>query len=357
MSRVQIEAFELPFHNQVDPEIRRGFREQLSAKLKEAERNRLILKVPFPANLLEKHRRMHFHFKPEIFIQMEGWTEFHFPGESFVVQPGEMAVLPAGIPHHETVSSNGRPFRNLVAGFYSNTVSLHFAFEARPQEPDIEVIEFFETPYLRRITGLVDQLVDAVHAETPSKGYLVKGLVMAVLSNLLILAERTGDPILQDRGKVFQTKWIIREHISNPKLNVKTIAEKLHCSADYLSHLFAAETGETLIHYIHRQRISGASLALRTTLLSISEIAWASGFSDAGYFTRVFKKETGLTPLEYRRGEEEKRLLSESGPKTIFFDRPPAGAGRAFLAAGKESPPAPRPARRPGKSRSQRTLA
>jgi AraC-like DNA-binding protein len=329
MARVPFESFDLPFDTPVDPKVRKAFRDLLSEKLQQAERGQLILKIPKASHLLEKHPRMHFHFKPELFIQMQGTTEFHFPDSAMLVQAGEMAVLPAGIPHHETITADrDKPFRNMVVGFYSNTVSLHFAYEAQPQFPDIEVIEFFETPFLSRITDLTEQLVTSYHQDSVSRHFLVKGLAMALLANIRDLAESIGDPILRERGKVFQTKWIIREQISNPKLNVKTIANKLNCSPDYLSHLFAQETNETLIHYIHRQRISGASLALKTTMLSVSEIAWASGFSDAGYFTRVFKKATGMTPLDFRKMEEEKRLVTEMKPKTIFYDRPPAGAGR-----------------------------
>ena len=331
MARISIEEFQLPFHVPVTSQTRQSFREILDQKLREADRETLILKIPRERHLLEKHRNMHFHFKPEVFLQLDGSTEFRFPHEKITLKEGEMTILPRGIPHHETVFPGTNPFRNLVVGFYSNTVSLHFAFEARPRDPDIEVIEFYETPDLARITSLVDTLVSSFHAGSHARGVIVKGLTLAFLGILRDLVDSTGEPLHQDKGKVFQTKWIVREQISNPKLNVKNISEKLRCSADYLSHLFAAETGETLIHYIHRQRITGATLALRTTPLSISEIAWASGFSNAGYFTRVFKRHTGLTPQEYRKREEEKLHRSERRPKTIFFDRPPGGPGQAVL--------------------------
>ena len=67
-----------------------------------------------------------------------------FPREAFSLAPDEFCVIPAGLPHGEIVHADATlPFRNLVAGFYNNTLSLHFAYEARPHHPDIEVIEFF----------------------------------------------------------------------------------------------------------------------------------------------------------------------------------------------------------------------
>lgn len=294
-----------------------------------SERSRLRLRIPRNENLFERHRGMHFHFKPEVFLQIDGLTQFRFPHEALDLHPGEVAVLPRGLPHHETVFGAQKPFRNLVVGFYSNTVGIHFAHEARPQEPDIEIIQFFPTPDLARLLGLLDNLVQASDRPTPSRSWIIKGLTTALFACLSDLAEAAGDEVSQESGKVFQAKWLVREQISNPELNVKRLATKLHCSADYLSHMFAAQTGETLIHYIQRQRINGARFALRTTPLSIAEIAWASGFADASYFTRVFKKLVGTTPQGYRKAEEARLRSPEADPKTVYYDRVDFSPGRA----------------------------
>jgi AraC-like DNA-binding protein len=102
---------------------------------------------------------------------------------------------------------------------------------------------------------------------------------------------------------------------------VQHIAELLGCSADYLSHLFHVETKERLTHYIQRIRIEGAILALETTSLNISEIAYAGGFADPAYFTRIFKQHKGFTPQEYRAQIDAHRAKADSQPKTVFFDR------------------------------------
>jgi AraC-like DNA-binding protein len=102
---------------------------------------------------------------------------------------------------------------------------------------------------------------------------------------------------------------------------VQHIAEILGCSADYLSHLFHVETKERLTHYIQRIRIEGAILALETTSLNISEIAYAGGFADPAYFTRIFKQHKGLTPHEFRAQLDAHRAVAETHPKTVFFNR------------------------------------
>ena len=103
---------------------------------------------------------MHYHYRPEIFLQIHGRTEFRCPREHFELRPGEICIIPAGVPHAESVFGDvDRPFRNLVAGFYNNSISIHFAHEATPQHPDIEVIQFFDAPNL-------DGVINAfLHAE------------------------------------------------------------------------------------------------------------------------------------------------------------------------------------------------
>jgi len=124
-----------------------------------------------------------------------------------------------------------------------------------------------------------------------------------------------------DIGKVFRAKCLVREQFANPELSVQHIAEMLGCSPDYLSHLFHVETKERLTHYIQRIRIEGAILALETTSLNISEIAYAGGFADPAYFTRTFKQHKGFTPHEYREQLGMHRAQAESQPKTVFHDR------------------------------------
>ncbi|MDQ8202905.1 AraC family transcriptional regulator [Pelagicoccus sp. SDUM812003] len=302
--------------------------ETLEKRIHDAEYNALSLKIPRDDGRLQKRPGMHFHFKPEIFIQISGFTEFSVPGEVLTVRPGDVCIMPAGVPHQETIySQKGASFRNLVVGFYSNAISVHLAFEVEPHKPEIDVIAFYDAPNLDVFLTLANSLVNNYHKRKPSRDRIVKGLSIALLSMVKSLVETGSDGLNQDIGKVFQVKWLVREQISNAKLNVKTLADRLKCSPDYLSHLFIQQTGEKLTHYIQRIRIEGAALALQTTPLYVSEIAWSSGFSDPAYFARVFKKFMNVTPQEYRAQREEKRRQEEAAPKTIYYDREDYSAG------------------------------
>lgn len=81
---------------------------------------------------------------------------------------------------------------------------------------------------------------------------------------------------------------------------VQYCADELHLSANYLSDLLRKETGSTALRYIHDKVVDIAKTLIVTTNKTISEIAYQLGFQYPQHFTRLFKKEVGCTPNEYR---------------------------------------------------------
>ena len=84
-------------------------------------------------------------------------------------------------------------------------------------------------------------------------------------------------------------------------LSLKRFANELFLNTSYLSSLFKKETGMTLTDYVNENRINTAKRLLKSTTLSIQAIASAVGIPDIHYFTRLFRRETGLSPREYRK--------------------------------------------------------
>ena len=83
-----------------------------------------------------------------------------------------------------------------------------------------------------------------------------------------------------------------------PSVNV--IAENLSLSPKYLSNLLKQETGKTALELIHLYVISEAKNLIVEGEKSISEIAYLLGFENPPYFSRLFKKEVGMSPTEFK---------------------------------------------------------
>lgn len=142
-------------------------------------------------------------------------------------------------------------------------LNYHFV-EALDQQTDINGVAFWMARIVRRFTDLV--------------------LYMPSLAHGAILRRATR---------------YVRERLSSP-IQVSEVAEHVGMSANYFSRVFAAETGERFVAYLRRVRIERARELLRASNEPITAIAAAVGFSDHSYFTKLFRRETGVTPSAFR---------------------------------------------------------
>ncbi len=86
------------------------------------------------------------------------------------------------------------------------------------------------------------------------------------------------------------------------EINLQLLSEKYHFSYSYLSAIFTEKFGINFSKYLKKVRISKAKLFLTETRLTLTEICEKVGYTELGYFSRVFKEETGMTPSQYRKG-------------------------------------------------------
>jgi two-component system response regulator YesN len=101
-------------------------------------------------------------------------------------------------------------------------------------------------------------------------------------------------------NSVRQVIEYLQQHY-NEDLTLDDVARKVHISPSHLSRLFKDELGMTIIDYLTDIRIAAAKQMLENSDLMVKEIAEKVGYQEASYFTRVFKKNTGVSPAEYRR--------------------------------------------------------
>jgi signal transduction histidine kinase/AraC-like DNA-binding protein len=92
----------------------------------------------------------------------------------------------------------------------------------------------------------------------------------------------------------------IHEHFPEP-ISRRDIARHVSIAEDYLTYCFRQELGTTPIKYLQRYRVNRARSLLRRDENTITEIARMVGFSDSGYFSRIFHRETGMSPESFRR--------------------------------------------------------
>ncbi|NBI09534.1 AraC family transcriptional regulator [Colidextribacter sp. OB.20] len=97
----------------------------------------------------------------------------------------------------------------------------------------------------------------------------------------------------------------IEENYMKP-LNLEQLAQEAGYSASYFESIFLKEMGTTLKKYVNKYKVEKAKVLLESTDEPIIDLAFRMGWSSSNYFCTVFKKYTGMTPLQYRRLREAK---------------------------------------------------
>ena len=98
--------------------------------------------------------------------------------------------------------------------------------------------------------------------------------------------------------------WIDSHYAES--LTLASIAERYHVESSYFSKIFRQEMGVNLILYITQKRIEKSKEYIRYSDMGLMEIAFMVGYDDYTYFSRVFKKNEGISPREYRAASKGK---------------------------------------------------
>lgn len=170
--------------------------------------------------------------------------------------------------------------------------------EVRLQYPDLPcliVSGFSEFDYARTAMryGVIDYLLKPVDPDELDEKLAA---ILLAKQQPLIIAQMDGD---KNKAIRVVKNWISVHYDSD--LDMSALAELVYLNPNYLSRLFKLETGESLTGYlIHTRMQKAKELLVDQMELKIYEIAEQIGYNDSTYFTKLFKKMTGYTPLEYR---------------------------------------------------------
>ena len=128
---------------------------------------------------------------------------------------------------------------------------------------------------------------------------------------LISLASTTGEQLLDTKNLsptlIKITRYIEENYTS--QISLQSLAIHFSLSKQYIMRLFREQFGVTVTHYINEIKLRKSLELLTFHSLSVSEVAYAVGFSSLYYFDRVFKKTYSLTPGEYQKRH---RLIAEA---------------------------------------------
>ena len=161
--------------------------------------------------------------------------------------------------------------------------------------------------------AFVAQVLANLEAEHYRPGPWQHPLLSAHLTVLLtylsrLYTEQLPDPAAAAAQRVLHAYQAQVEECFRELHEVGAYAARLHLSARQLSAVVKAQSGKPAIKHVHERLVLEARRLLVYTDQSLKEITFELGFSEASYFSRFFKRETGVTPLAYRASRPPRKM-------------------------------------------------
>lgn len=246
-------------------------------------------------NTLDEHRNriaLHWHERLEIIHVIEGegmididFQEYHIHAQDLVIVPPSALHSVRGY-NHQLITSQ----------------TVVFTLDCLPIHKTYEPVIHPGMPGYKEMLLLMN-FIFQISAERPEKtellfqGYLTALYGLLKFHNYERLVTNCSAASSQHIKDVI---YYIHTHYQE-KISIDTLAETAGYSKYYFVRYFSRYVGCTCSQYIQSIRLEKAKKMLKSTNLSISDISESTGFESVSYFIKIFRKQEGETPLQYRR--------------------------------------------------------
>lgn len=264
--------------------------------------------LDFPMNLLyityskyegDWNSLMHFHPFTEIFYVIGGKGKFAVENESFNVKKDDMIIVNPNIYHHED-SSGDDPLEYVVLGVDELTFDLNgedhlFLYQSFDKNNDD--MEY----YISRLL---------MESERKEFGYetvcqkLFELFMLKIIRQMKVNLSKDNTQLPAKREIRMICHYIDLNYSED--ITLESLADYMKMNKYYMAYEFKKYMGISPINYLIERRIKECKSLLRTTSLSIAEISETVGFSSQSYFSQMFKKNTNMTPKQFRDAQAVK---------------------------------------------------
>ena len=229
----------------------------------------------------------------QILMCMSGTGCLNYEDKSVVIEPGDLFIMPRRFVYEYYPYEKKWEVRWVV--FDGNGIE-HLLKELELDRPIV-----FKSPGIKEVNRLFEKMLVAVRADRVNGIFRCSGIcydMLLELHRMLINKRLPGDEI---KNEILTPVLAHIESCFSRDLPVSELVELSGVSHQYLGRIFKQTMGSSIEKYIRKRRIWEARQLLLETDTPIMEIAARCGFSEAGYFSTVFKQDQGLSPAEFRR--------------------------------------------------------
>lgn len=218
-----------------------------------------------------------------VLLLIKGRMDYTFGNNLIELGPCDLIFLPQNSKYEVYIHTDEGPVENLLVNFIVREEDL----QEIPITPFLKVNDSagFFLPILEKIIEAYQHGGDQMLMAKSQLFFCIYQLVLAANKH------KNANDVIEEAKKLL---------LSKNDYSVEEIAHKLLISSSGLRQQFKADTGLSPIKFRQRHRLEEAKNLLVSTDVSVKVIAERCNYYDAAYFCKVFEKETGMTPMEYR---------------------------------------------------------
>ena len=218
-----------------------------------------------------------------ILLLIKGRMDYVFENDMIELEPLDLIYLPKDSKYEVYIHTEEGPVENLL---------VNFVVQGENSE-EIPIAPFYKLKDSSEyFLPMLKNIIEA-YEHGGNQMLLAKSQLFFCIYQLILAANKhkKSDDVIEEAKKLL---------LSKNDYSVEEIAHKLLISSSGLRQQFKTDTGLSPIKFRQRHRLEEAKNLLVSTDISVKVIAEQCNYYDAAYFGKVFEKETGMTPMEYR---------------------------------------------------------
>jgi AraC-like DNA-binding protein/mannose-6-phosphate isomerase-like protein (cupin superfamily) len=258
--------------------------------------------------------QFHTHDYIELAYIVEGEFKQRIMGNDILFKKGELCLIDKNCPHQDFLADSNsiilfiglgnEIFDLIMEENIGEEKLLNFLRTALMKQKDIRQYLHFKPkdPEDIKLEELLLCLLSELERNDAAAKYICKGLIIRILHYISSMYDFSLSN--EQRKKM---NWLIYEEITRyiednyATITVKELVSKFHFNEDYYNRILKEKLGMTYLEYVQSIRLKNAYQLIKTTKMTVDEVAVRVGYQNKGYFYKIFVQKYGITPAKLRK--------------------------------------------------------
>lgn len=226
-------------------------------------------------------------------LEGEGWVQID--RKKHILKPNSYFIIPKGTAHSYGTVKNSC-WSIYWIHFTGNQSDI--LFDKYQRDSLLQVVEI---PFVERRIHVFDDIISLLESGYSIDNVEYTNICLWELFRSFVYSRQYHSETSYDAStdRMEQSIQYMRKNLDKP-FHIEDIASHFHYSVSHYFTVFKKKTGYSPLHYFNQMKIQAACQYLSFTNMSVKEISFKLGFKDPLYFSRMFKKLMGISPIQYR---------------------------------------------------------